>query len=337
MERKLASVQIITGKNEIPNADRIEVVNVLGWHVVVPKGVYNIGEKVVYFEVDSCLPKNETLYGDLAGNNYRVSTKKFRGQVSQGFIKKISEVGISEDIPEDTDVTKILGITKYELPDEYECQGCVTGIHPGYVHKSHELRIQTIPEILELYKGTRCYITEKMDGTSASFSLRDDDYKICSHDKEVSKKMNSCYSYINDVLHMEDKVRSLKRNIAIQGEICGPNICSNRYKFDNYKFFVFDIFDSDTYSHLEMNEVYEICSRLGLVTVPIISDNFILPGTVDELVEASKGISVYNDKIKREGIIVRPYKDIRNLDIKYGIDRLSFKVINPEYSLKRGN
>ena len=32
----------------------------------------------------------------------------------------------------------------------------------------------------------------------------------------------------------------------------------------------------------------EICKKLGLKTVPYLSDNFILPETVDELVEASK-------------------------------------------------
>lgn len=336
MARKLASVQIITGKRPIEGADRIETVNVLGWHVVTQKETYKIGDKVVYFEVDSCVPKEKSLYPDLEVNNYRVKTMKFRGQVSQGFIKKLDELGLSPEIEVGTDVTELLGVKKYELPDEYVNSGIVTGYLPGYVHSSSETRIQTIPELLDKYKGTRCWITEKMDGTSASFSLRDNDYKVCSHDKEVSKELDSCYAYINKTLNMEDKVKSLHRNLAIQGEICGPTICKNRYGFANYRFFVFDIFDADTYEHLPMSEVYDICKKLKLDTVPVITDNFILPASVDELVEASKGISKYN-KVKREGIVIRSYDEIRNLDRKYDLSRLTFKVINPEYSLKRGN
>ena len=337
MKRKLASIQMVTGVNAIPDADRIEVCDVLGWHVVVKKDAFKVGEKVVYFEVDSCLPKNPNLYGDLEANNYRVKTMKFRGQISQGFVKKLSELNLPNTLEVGTDVTETLNVKKYQLPDEYECNGgVVTGVLPGYVHKSSEIRIQTLPELLVEYRGIRCYETEKLDGTSASFSIRDLDYKICSHDKEVSKDLDSCYSFINKKLLMEEKVRSLGRNLAIQGEICGPGICKNRYGFTNYEFFVFDIFDADTYSHLPIKEMLDICKDLHLQTVPYLKDDFILPGTVDELVEASKGISVFN-KVKREGIVVRSYEDLRNLDRKYDLDRISFKVINPEYSLKREN
>ena len=54
--RKLASVQEITNITPIENADAIELATVLGWNCVVKKNEVSIGEKVVYFEIDSFLP-----------------------------------------------------------------------------------------------------------------------------------------------------------------------------------------------------------------------------------------------------------------------------------------
>jgi RNA ligase (TIGR02306 family) len=336
MERKLASVQQVKEIKSIPDADRIEVITVLGWHVVVQKNIYKVGDKVVYFEVDSCLPHDNILYGDLEKSGYRVKTLKFRGQISQGFVKKLSELNLDESIEIGTNVTNILGVKKYELPDEYKDNEFIKGPFPGYIHKTGEIRIQTLPDLLEEFKGTRCYVTEKMDGTSASFSIREEEYKICSHEKEINPEKNSCYKFINEKYDLETKIRSFGKNITIQGEICGPGICKNKYQLKEYDFFVFDIFDSDNYDHLPLKEVYKICEKLGLKTVPIISDNYILPDNIDEIVEFSKEKSTLCDT-KREGLVIRSYEEKRNLNKKYELTRLSFKVINPEYSLKRGN
>lgn len=54
--RHLASIQKITRIVPIENADRIELADVLGWHVVVEKGKFSAGDLVVYCEVDSILP-----------------------------------------------------------------------------------------------------------------------------------------------------------------------------------------------------------------------------------------------------------------------------------------
>ena len=55
--RKLASIQVIKDIVPIKDADAIEVVRVLGWNVVVKKGEFKIGDKVIYCEVDSLFPQ----------------------------------------------------------------------------------------------------------------------------------------------------------------------------------------------------------------------------------------------------------------------------------------
>ena len=53
--RKLASIQKIKAVMPIPDADRLELVQVLGWKCVGGKDEFHVGDMVVYFEIDSFL------------------------------------------------------------------------------------------------------------------------------------------------------------------------------------------------------------------------------------------------------------------------------------------
>ena len=98
MSRKLASVQRIKAIKPIEGADRIEVVQVLNWDCVAKKGEFTVGDIVVYFEIDSLLPDIPMLEW-LKGSSwsqklgkYKISTHKFRSQISQGLVIPISQV-----------------------------------------------------------------------------------------------------------------------------------------------------------------------------------------------------------------------------------------------------
>lgn len=54
--RKLASIQRVKAVLPIPDADRLELVQVLGWKCVGGKNEFHEGDLVVYFEIDSFLP-----------------------------------------------------------------------------------------------------------------------------------------------------------------------------------------------------------------------------------------------------------------------------------------
>lgn len=51
--RKLASIKQINDIQTIPEADRLELVRVDGWQSVVEKGLYKVGDRVVFIEIDS--------------------------------------------------------------------------------------------------------------------------------------------------------------------------------------------------------------------------------------------------------------------------------------------
>jgi RNA ligase (TIGR02306 family) len=100
--RKLASIQAVNAVESIANADAIERIRVLGWWVVVKKGEFKPGDRVVYCEIDSLLPERaefeflrpssfKPAQTDGTGQivlpaGFRIKTVKLRGQVSQGIL-----------------------------------------------------------------------------------------------------------------------------------------------------------------------------------------------------------------------------------------------------------
>lgn len=101
--RKLATIQIIEELKPIEGADKIEAARVKGWWIVVKKDQFKVGDRVIYYEIDSLLPvkpefefllKGSTLKKSVIdGKEYegiRLKTIKLRGALSQGLILPVS-------------------------------------------------------------------------------------------------------------------------------------------------------------------------------------------------------------------------------------------------------
>jgi len=123
--RKLATVQKILDIQPIEGADRIVCATVLGWHVVVLKNDFKVGDLCVYFETDSLLPVipefdflKKTGVKTIVGEDqkehcgYRLKTIRLRKQISQGLCMPLSI--LTKKHKEGDDVTKKLGVIKYE-------------------------------------------------------------------------------------------------------------------------------------------------------------------------------------------------------------------------------
>ncbi len=104
--------------NPIEKADKLEVVKVKGWHCVVSKGQYEVGNIVIYCPPDSIIPDKliDKYNLEFLKKNGRVGTIKLRGQISQGLILDIDCLSISKKHAIGDDVSKELGIIKYEPP-----------------------------------------------------------------------------------------------------------------------------------------------------------------------------------------------------------------------------
>lgn len=118
-KRALAYITTIKGIYPIEGYDRVEHAEVLGWRVIVSKNDnFKVGDKCVYFEVDSLCPSTDERFAFLEKRHYKIKTIKMCGVYSQGLIMPISAFKeISVDVQENTDVTDILGIKYYVEED----------------------------------------------------------------------------------------------------------------------------------------------------------------------------------------------------------------------------
>lgn len=329
--RKLVSIQKVKEIIPIEGAEAIEAIRVLGWVIVVKKGEFKVGEKVIYAEVDSVFPKKPE-FEFLEKVNYRIKTIKLRGQVSQGICFPLSILPEGE-YEEDQDVTELLGVIKYE-PKIPDClAGEVRGNFPGFLKKTDETRVQVLQNILTKYKGLRCYYTEKVDGTSSTFYLNDGVFGVCSRNLDLKENESNILWKVARENDLENKLRNLGLgNVAVQGEVISDGIQGNKYKLSpgERRLYLFNVFDIDNHRYLGYEDLIRVSKALNIPTAPILVIDFELIDNIDELVKLSVGFSVINPKVKREGIVIRPIEEIE--DIRIG--RLSFKAINPEFLLK---
>ena len=368
MSRKLASVQKVKAIKPIEGADKIEVVQILNWDCVAKKGEYKVGDEVIYFEIDSLLPDVpmlEWLKGSSWSqklNKYKISTHRFRGQISQGLVIPIKDLeeldrqihNREECVPiaytEGTDLTEILEIEKYEPPVSNGPLGEIIS-HEWYVPKTDEERIQVCAEnvLPEYIKSEQVdwYESVKLDGASCTAGLFEDAFLIGGRNqwyKDENMYTTTVKKYGDIEKHLRDYQKLTGKYIVFQGELCGPGIQSNRLGLKEKEWFIFNVWVSDTgkmdsYKKLDLLRFLNMCDDFGLPHVPIIpvKDKFDFKTTtdVDETVEK---LLKYVDTIKyktffkeslpnqiAEGVV------FRKNDMSY-----SFKVISNKFLLKGG-
>src|SRR4030043_196045 len=326
MERQLATIQRIKSIAPIQGADKIERAEILGWQVVIEKDKFKVDDLVVYCEVDSILPERPE-FEFLKDRNYRIKTVKLRGQISQGICFSTSILE-TDNFSLGEDVTERLGIKKYEPKIPAVLGGYAKGNFPPHIPKTDEIRIQSIPEIIEEIKGMSVYITEKADGTSSTYFVRDE-FGVCSRNLELKEDDKVAYWVWARKKGIEDKIRSLQKNIAFQGELCGPGIQKNRLELKELEVFFFNIWDIDRHRFFNLDEFCDTIDRLGLKRVHLEKvDSF--SWSLEELLEMAKGKYV-GTKNHREGIVIRPTQETFSEVLK---GRMSFKVFNNDYLLK---
>ena len=325
--RHLVTVQQIEEIKPIEGADKIEAVRVKGWWVVNPKGM-KIGDKILYFEIDSFLPLKPEYEFLLRGSSskkmivdgverqgIKLKTIKLKGQLSQGLVMPIPTDLI---IPEDGDVTEQLGVIKYEAPIPPELSGKAKGNFPSFIPKTDEERIQNMSDVL-----CNFYVTEKLDGSSVTYFKKDGVFGVCSRNLELLDNDGTQWKLARslNLLEMPD-------NFALQGELVGEGIQKNPLKIKGHEVYFFNAYKIDAGRYLNFDDFVSLMSSLNLKTVPIVNDNFALPTNVDEMLLIAEGKSLLNPNSEREGIVVRPKNEMQ-----FNGQRLSFKAISNKYLL----
>ncbi len=338
MERKLASIQEILSVDEIPGADNIQVATVRGWKLVVKRDEFKAGDRAIYCEIDSFLPIKEEFeflrkssfkrMGELEG--FRLKTIKLRGQVSQGLLlptsilqgklyaDQYSKLQIGDDVSE------ALGIFKYEPPIPAELSGIMKGSFPNFIPKTDEERIQNLTEVYANFRKSNFYVTEKLDGSSATYYMNNGVFGVCSRNIDLLEGEGNTFWKLARELQLEEKIKESEKNICLQGELIGEGIQGNPYKIKGQTVRFFNGFDIDQQRYLNLDEFIELTEHFDLITVPFITFSYELPETIEGLLAYAEGKSTLNANTEREGIVLRNHSRT-----------ISFKVISNKFLLKQ--
>ena len=350
--RKMASIRSIDNIEPITNADSIEVATVGGWKVVVKKGEFKTNDLVVYLEIDSWVPtslapllskgKEPKVFNGVEGE--RLRTVKLRGQISQGFLLPIDCTTISDgegnviSVSEGDDVTEFLGIQKWERPLPTQLQGQAKGNFPSFIRKTDQERCQNLQKnIFVDWKDLEWEISLKLDGSSLTGYYNNGETGICSRNLELmDNDENSGNSFIQtfNSSGLKDAIKSIGRNVAVQGEMMGEKIQGNRENLTGTILFIFDVFDIDNQQYMTPQDRLEFINLLfknGYTgdIAPILNSKTTLHNigisNITDLLSFADGESINNPV--REGVV---FKCVTNGDI-------SFKAISNKFLLKGGD
>ena len=108
-ERELAYVVLIDGIEPIPGYDRVETAIVGGWHIIVQKDQFKVGDPAIYFEIDSKVPADRECFAFLEKRKYKIKTLKMCKTISQGLLMHAEDFGW-EISPTNSSKTEPIGI-----------------------------------------------------------------------------------------------------------------------------------------------------------------------------------------------------------------------------------
>ncbi len=207
---------------------------------------------------------------------------------------------------------------------------------PKWIVKTDETRIENAPFYLQ--NKNPWIKTEKLDGTSCTFAINRQkkgkdkfEFIVCSRNVRQADKNQECYHDSNIYWELADKygIKSVLTKLAIennydrvvlQGEGVG-NVQGNPYKFKENRLYVFNLIIEG--NRVGTKEMADFCDGNNLLHVPIISTEYYLPKTMEEMKLEADGYSEINPKVRREGYVYRSQDG-----------QQSFKNVSREYLLK---
>lgn len=360
--RKLASIQQIEWIRPIEGRDRIELAGVLGYSVIIKKDEFKPGDLCVFCEIDSVLPEKPE-FEFLRPKKFRIKTMKLGQSYSQGIVFSLDILPPKkhgESYARDEDVTDVIGVKQYEPTMDKEPEELIAkqkksryprwlmrfpwfrslvlakpkkSGFPSFVSKTDETRLQNMPWLLEDKREWIC--TEKINGQSGTFALvrhknpipflKDRfEYIVCSRNLQLGRPDNSSYWKVSERYKIENVLHNMIGDrdwIAIQGECIAPNVQKNMYKVEEADLYVFNlIYPTGRLGSVVAKSMME---QHGLKFVPILSEHYVLPDTIEEALADATGKSVINPDSIREGVVCRSPDGKR-----------SWKCVSPEYLVR---
>lgn len=341
-----------------PNADRLDIAMVKGWNCIVGRDSYKVGDWCVFFPPDSVLPEriiNEYELEFLKKGG-RVGTLKLRGYISQGLILPYECVKIQCSIGDD--VTSILGVTKYEVPEKpVQMQGKTTSRKVQNPHFTKYTDIENIQNFDTVFQeGDLVVITEKIHGSNIRFGWlpieinwksgnifsiarslfnkyvlgRKYEFVYGSHNVQLQFDKDKSFYAENiwaKVLRQYDRLHELPKGYTFYGEVYGKGVQDLEYGQEGLALAIFDIKGPDG-NYLRDSSARVVCDSVGLPNVPWL---YIGAFNSEMLKRCTEGNSTICTSQIREGCVVKPVDEENDRRI----GRKILKSINPEYLTRK--
>jgi RNA ligase (TIGR02306 family) len=300
------------------NADSLEIAHVLGWQLVVGKGQYQDGDKIVFIPPDTVLPPelsdrlNVTKYLDKG----RIRCTRLRGEPSFG-------LAIMPDDPTweiGTDVAEYYGLTKWMPPvRRFSRNGIAQPRDESYVQENpffyRYTSIDNMRHFPDLFDdGEEVIVTEKIHGTNSRVGIIDGEKMAGSHKMQRSplkehEEQTYPYWFPWSLQPVQDLLTVLTerghKQVVLYGEIYGPGVQSLSYGVASnaLAYRAFDLLVDGKY--LDWDDFEAICMACEVDTVPLLAR---IPFSLQSIQSMSKGTTtLMQDKAHmREGVVVKP-------------------------------
>lgn len=344
--RALASIQQVTNISPIKNSDKLVVVAILGFRVVVAKTIApEIGNLVIYIDADSIVSRDVAKMAgvDIKSERMTVVKRKIMGVVSDGimiqnFPSNITTRTIGEN------VTAELKIEKSKEIGQQVRENKETKYEPAKfgMRKTDEDQVQgkAGKEIMAYFKNKPWSGRLKVDGSSGSCMIHPETKKFMNFSRnEENLDTKSVYHRVVEKYDLKKKLENVKGRYAPYYEVYGSKIQNNRLGLADgeLKIAVFDMFDFVHKKYLLEKEMLAVCQDLDLPVAPLVCQGPKFNFTIDELRKMTEG-NYTGTKNPREGIVFR-LQDEYYTNIQEGdghLVRASFKVINTQYKIAEG-
>jgi RNA ligase (TIGR02306 family) len=345
------------------NAERLELATVYGFQVIVSKGKYKVGNKVIYVPIDSLLPQwlEDQLFpadSKIKLHHHRVRQIKIRKLASQGMIVDPEDV-VSKVNPAyltlEQDLSTILGVTKYEPPFRGQNMNGKVGTprnRPLENARFHKYGgVNNLRWFPTFFDNKEVVIQEKLHGSCCRASYAKTatntvwkklkslfkllpEYEYCYGSNNVQLQERSGYTgyYGTDiygaVLKKVNAFSKLRRGETIYGELIGPGVQKNYdYGHAEHHFVLFDVKVENvdgTQEYLNPEQVELYAKERGFDFVPVLYRGVFNAELAKQL---SMGSSIYCNKQKvREGIVIKA-------KVEYSKDsqKKALKLISEDY------
>jgi RNA ligase (TIGR02306 family) len=338
-----------------PNADRLSIVTVKGWHCIVGLDQYKPGDFVTFVPPDCIIPKEmiEKLNLEYLRKDDRTKTVKLRGCLSEGLILDLPEGRWHEG----DDVSSVLGITKWQPPEpKYSIRGAKQAskkrINPLFDKYTD---IENIKHFTDVFKDDdEVVVTEKIHGCNSRFGnleiaisknqpvldklelwikknilKQTHEFVYGSHMVQITNHSNRKSYYSEDVwgniAKRYDLAKKIPKDYIVYGEIYGEGIQDLTYGIKGTDILVFDIKYKGEYLNWEV--VKSLCNAWGLKHVPEIY----VGKYNNKVLELTNGKSIICPEQMREGIVIKMLHEENDIQI----GRKILKSVSEEYLTRK--